>query len=204
MYGYFGYLEGVEPIKWGLNPVAAPASEPITLSEAKVHCRVDISDDDTIIGTCITSARQYIENILGRRLFTQTWDLILDRFPAGVHEMRCPWGPWQSITYIHYIDLSGNVATMAASDYNLDSYSFEPRIYLSFSKIYPVPRPIQNAVTIRHVSGATSVNENLKSAVKMRTKHLYDEARGVLDPFKLEKTKSAFDSIMAQERQSWL
>lgn len=204
MYEPAGYFNGVEPVRWGLNLVAAPASEPITLTEAKQHCRVDISDDDTIIGTCITSARQFIENVLGRRLATQTWDLILDRFPWGVHDMRCPYGPWQSITYIRYIDLNGNVQTMATSDYNLDSTSFEPRIYLSWAKIYPVPRPIQNAVTIRHISGCATVGENLKSAVKMRTKHLYDEARGVLDPFKLEKTRSAFDSIMAQERQSWL
>jgi len=42
----------------------APAVEPVSLSEAKTHCRVDTSDDDAYIGSLITVAREYLEETL--------------------------------------------------------------------------------------------------------------------------------------------
>ena len=43
-----------------------PAVEPVTVAEAKAHLRVDISDDDTYIGTLITAAREWCEEYLDR------------------------------------------------------------------------------------------------------------------------------------------
>ncbi len=203
--GYFlYYTNGREPLRYGLSVVTPPASEPITVAEAKQHCRVDISTDDAYIGSLITVAREYVENVLGRRIVTQTWDLKLDRFPPGFRDFRVPYGPWQSITSIQYIALDGTTQTWASTHYNLDAATFEPRVYLSWMDIYPVPRPIQNAVTIRHVSGYATVPENYKHMVRLLVSHYYDTARNVVDGLKLMKTPRAFDSLLAQERQSWL
>ncbi len=195
---------GIEPTRYGLSLATAPASEPITLTEAKTHCRVDHTADDTYISSLITAARQHIENKLGRRLMTQTWDLFLDRFPIGMRDMRLPWGPWQSITWIKYIDLAGTLQTWVSTDYNLDSASFENRLYLSWTKIYPVPRVIQNAVTIRHVSGVATLNENLKQAVRILVEHWYNTARGIETGYKTEKHQQVVDALISSERQSWI
>ena len=59
----------------------APASEPITLAEAKMHCRIDNADEDELVIMLIASVRHHAETILRRRLITQTLDGYLDAFP---------------------------------------------------------------------------------------------------------------------------
>jgi uncharacterized phiE125 gp8 family phage protein len=67
-----------------LQLVTAPAGEPITLLEAKQHLRVDVDDDDALIGSLITAARQAAETLTGRQLMTARWRLVLDAFPGAL------------------------------------------------------------------------------------------------------------------------
>lgn len=64
--------------------VAGPLTEPVTLSEAKLHLRVDNSftDDDMLISGLIIAARQHCENITRRALISQQWKMTGDRFPS--------------------------------------------------------------------------------------------------------------------------
>lgn len=64
--------------------VTPPSVEPISLSEAKSHLRVDsdFTADDNLIGGLIVAARQEAEQICRRALIKQTWKLAIDQFPA--------------------------------------------------------------------------------------------------------------------------
>jgi len=56
--------------------VTAPADRPVTLAEVKNHCRIDHSDDDTLVQSYIDAAVAHVEGwsgVLGRCLVTQTW-----------------------------------------------------------------------------------------------------------------------------------
>jgi hypothetical protein len=64
-----------------LTTETAPAVEPVSVSEAKEHLRVDISDDDTYIGSLITAARKYCEEYLDRALVSQQLTMRMDTFP---------------------------------------------------------------------------------------------------------------------------
>jgi hypothetical protein len=64
-----------------LKLIQAPASEPVSLADAKNHLRVDVTDDDVLIGGLITAARVAAENICRRAFVTQSWTLFLDTFP---------------------------------------------------------------------------------------------------------------------------
>lgn len=65
----------------GLRQIAEPAAEPITLTEAKQHLRVDHPDDDALIAGLISAARIAAENICRRAFVTQKWELVIDSFP---------------------------------------------------------------------------------------------------------------------------
>lgn len=54
----------------------APVAKPITLAEAKAHCRVDHTDDDALIDALIDAAVAYLDGwggVLGRAIMPQTW-----------------------------------------------------------------------------------------------------------------------------------
>ena len=64
--------------------VVDPASEPITLAEAKSHLRVTSNAEDALINSLIVAARDLCEHETGGRvLMTQTWELSLDRLAAA-------------------------------------------------------------------------------------------------------------------------
>ena len=63
-----------------------PATEPVTVAEAKAHARIDIDDDDAMVAALITAARQWVEDTTGRCLITQQWKLTLDNWPASIRD----------------------------------------------------------------------------------------------------------------------
>lgn len=66
--------------KQGLQMLVGPAAEPVSVTEAKLHCSVDLSLHDGLIGGLIVAARNLIEGITGRQIVTATWLLALDGF----------------------------------------------------------------------------------------------------------------------------
>lgn len=59
----------------------APAVEPITLTDAKNFLRVEISDDDVLIGYLITAAREACEAFTNRSFVNKGYIMCLDSFP---------------------------------------------------------------------------------------------------------------------------
>ena len=64
-----------------IKQISPPADEPVSLVEAKLHLRVETSDEDTLIGVLIAAARIAAENECRRSFVTQQWTLYLDAFP---------------------------------------------------------------------------------------------------------------------------
>lgn len=64
-----------------LRQLVAPASEPLTLQEAKLYLRVETPEEDDLLLGLISAARFDAENRTNRALVTQKWELVLDGFP---------------------------------------------------------------------------------------------------------------------------
>jgi uncharacterized phiE125 gp8 family phage protein len=159
--------------------ITPPSGEPVTLAEAKLHLRVDITDDDALITSLITVARQYAEMVTQRQFLTASWRLVLDCFPPMI---RLDKMPLVSVDSIKYTDLNGVLQTMAITDYAVDTSAEPVRITPVFGKIWPIPVPQIGAVQVNFTSGygtAANVPEGIKSWMKVRIASLYNNREEV-------------------------
>lgn len=162
--------------------VTPAAEEPVTLDEAKAHCRVEITADDSLITALIVAARQVVETLTKRCLVTTTFDLTLEYFPPGPAlqqssgRIRIPNPPLQSVTTLKYYDSEGTLATWDASNYRVLAGT-PGSIVPVYNEDWPTIREQPEAVVVRYVAGygdAEDVPQSLKQAVLLLVGHWYE------------------------------
>lgn len=177
-----------------------PTVEPVTVAEAKVQCRVDISDDDSFIQSLITAARQHVESRTNRSLLQQTWKVSFDRFPGyQPWNLGSPFAPVVGrqfateyvagrymqpplllprprlieVLSLEYYDIGGNLQTLDPSAYVVGGDA-EP------ATIFPVPftwwpatiwgRP--DAVQVTYTAGYGTTADTVPEALKLAIRGL--------------------------------
>ena len=158
-----------------LKLITAPSTYPVTLAEAKLHCRVDIADDDTLITALITAATEMAEQKTGRAIMTQTLELTLDAFPEAFELTRVP---VQSITSVKYYDTTGAQQTLSNTLYAMDATDDFGFAYISpvYAGVWPDTRDQINAVAVRYVAGyadAASVPQSIKNWILLMVSTMY-------------------------------
>jgi len=159
-----------------LKLFSAPATEPVTLAEAKSFLRVETTDDDTLITNAIVAARTLVEQLCWRALITQTWEASLDCFPDDGEPIELPLGaPLLSVTSVSYTDENGSPQTLTGFQQDLVGSRIAPAAAVGS---WPSTQTgALAAVVIRYVVGfgnAAAVPEPLKQAVKLFLADLYD------------------------------
>ncbi len=187
----------------GLVQTVAPATEPVSVEEAKMHMRLtpDMTDDDMDIASQITDARAFCELYLRRQLLTATYVLYMDRFPYltvldplnqanpkfdnanyyyGSPDRFAIWiprPPLQSITSIVYSDTTSTTQTLATTAYLVDSNGYVGRIAPVYGQFWPGTAIQPNGVQITFVAGygtATQVPGPIKRAIKILVTKMYN------------------------------
>jgi uncharacterized phiE125 gp8 family phage protein len=178
----------------------APAVEPVTAAELRTFLRETATGlPDAEANAFIAEAREYIEEMSGLALITQTWLVALDSWPAGKSEwwdgvrqgsivelygpssysdIALPRYPLQSIAGVNVYDEDGNAtAVTVASVFDVDTYSAPGRIALKRGATWPVALRAINAIEITYVAGygdaASDVPATLRGAVKKMAGSLY-------------------------------
>ncbi len=154
------------------------ASECVTLAEAKIHLRVDVSDDDLLIASLITAARQDAEARMARTLVETIWEEHLDAFPA-CGQIRLLNPPITSITHVKYFDTNGLQQTLSPSSYVLDAASEPGQLVRAYGQSWPATYSRPGAVQIRYLAGLpitdkAKVPEIIKAWIKLRLGTLYE------------------------------
>ena len=114
----------------GLTLVTPPASEPVTLVQAKAWLKRGDSAEDDTLGVLLKAARQQVEADTGLALLTQTVDVAVDVLPDSQRFLRLPVGPLQAIVSVTTYDRSSVSAVWDPSNYFVDTYSLPPRLCL--------------------------------------------------------------------------
>lgn len=172
-----------------VRTIIEPTVEPLSLTEAKLHLREDLSVQDTLITSLIVAARQYAELYTGRAFVQRTLELTLSCFE---HCIALPFPPLASISSVKYIDTNGALQMVSASDYQVDTYA-EPGLLKPAYGVtgWPSVRSSDfNAVQVRYVAGyapvgsptdyASGVPEPVKQWMRVRIAQLYEHREAIV------------------------
>lgn len=185
----------------GLSLVTGPTEEPVSLAEAKAHCRIDSTDDDGLLAGYILAARKYCEGDTRRAFLTQTWDYTIDYqwpyinkgvtfangqtyygSPYQYHQIILPFGNLQSVTSVTYIDQDGATQTLDTSQYTVKSDETSGLINENYGITWPYTRYVIGAITVRFVAGwlPAQFPDDLRMAMLMLIGTWYENRESVV------------------------
>ena len=173
-------------VSWYVDLVTAGTGNVITLAYLRdQHLRaLTDSEEDPKIERALEAATLQAEQFMQRSVRDQTWNLVLDRFPAS----RCivlPYPPLVSVTSINYIDTDGVSQLLATTEYTVFKLSGPKarRSYIAeaYDKDWPDTRLVDNAVTVQFRAGYLDgsndpdVPADIMEAIAMRAAELYKQ-----------------------------
>jgi uncharacterized phiE125 gp8 family phage protein len=164
--------------------------EPVTLEEARTHCRVSSHDDDVYLASLISVARRWVERRTALQLVSATWTWNVDEFPLQTQPFYVPVMPVQSVTSVKYYDGDGTQQTLSSSAYAVDITSRPGRIGLPYGYSWPIAQDRQNAVEIIFKAGfggaaptvaqsVAAVPKTIKQAILLLVGHWYENREPV-------------------------
>lgn len=164
-----------------------PTVEPVTLSEAKAHLRVDSTDDDAYIAGLVRAAREWVEEYLDRTLVTTQWVMRFDKFPAdSTADIELPRPPMATsgtataVTVAYTLE-DGSTATYSTNLFRVDRASTPGAVKTNYGQTWPPHRQDDNSVSVTWWAGYGASGSDVPAAIRhamlMLCSHWY-ETRG--------------------------
>lgn len=155
---------------------SGPALEPVTVAEAKAHLRIDGTSEDTLIASLVLTSRLHVEAALGLALITQSWRMLMDRWPLH-RDIELPLRPLQSIDAVRVWPETGAAVVIDEDDYLADAASAPPRLVRT-GVVWCQPGRAANGIEIDFTAGygdaASDVPEPIRQAVLLLVAHWYE------------------------------
>lgn len=156
----------------------APAETPVSLTEAKLHLRVEHSADDSLITALIATAVAKLDGRYGRlrrALVTQTWEISYPGFPV-CRTVELPMPPLQTVNSIKYFDADNVQQTFDVANYDVVNTDLFGRVKLKPGKSWVPTYERDDAVTINFTCGfgdAAACPAPIKAAILLMVGDLY-------------------------------
>lgn len=161
--------------------IEGPELEPVSLEEAKLHLRVDGTEEDALISALISTAREFCESFTGRSLALQTFEYISGPFFSSFGIIKLPMPPLVELVFFKYLNTYGEEITLTEDFGFYVVKSLEPAV------LCPIPatgwpldcalRP--DAVKIRFKAGYSEVPKSIKQAMLLLIGHFYEHREAV-------------------------
>jgi uncharacterized phiE125 gp8 family phage protein len=189
-----------------LTRATPPAVEPVSVSEAKAHLRVDISDDDSYIQNLVSSAREWCEQYLDRTLINTQWTMRLDSFPYEIELPRPPIATSGTTTAVSLTYTLGDdsTATLSTTAYRVDRNSTPGVVRQLRAGTWPANLDDYNAVAVTWWAGygasGTSVPAAIRHAILMLVGHWYESRSSVLTGSISKEIEFGVKSLLDSQR----
>lgn len=156
--------------------VITPPAAALSLEQLRRHCRIDppdsANDADTDLSAALAAAHAHAQHYTGISIGVQTLELALDEFPAaGIQLLQ---GPVSSITSVTYLDANGASQVLSSGAYRLNDYTTPQELLPIVDTEWPDTYPDVNAVKIRYVAGAASIDGAVAQALRLLVGLYYD------------------------------
>lgn len=155
-----------------LRTITSPVVEPVTLAEAKQHCRVDGNADDAYISALITAAREWVETYMDEALVHQQLQVRMDFFPVEIELPRPPMaasGTHTAVVVTYTLNESKQTATLSEQSYRVDRDSKPGVVRNNYGGSWPAHLSDQNSVAVTWWAGrgasGSSIPQGVRSAI---------------------------------------
>lgn len=195
-----------------LQLAIAPGPLPLTLADAKEHCRVTTALDDAYISQLIRVAAGYAEERIGRTIGLQTWRMLLRAFPTGADAViEIPKPPLIQVTAVEYKAVNAIVyTTLPTTEYYVVSAGEYGQIEPLESDAWPLTDDLWDAVRITFECGYLSaplvpaqprldLPHRLRHALLVMVAEMYDR-RADTSADTSVKMAGAFDALLRPSR----
>lgn len=149
-------------------------TEPLTLTDAKLHLRVDGNTEDALIAALCTAVREDAENDCNRAFVNGPFTLKLGAFPCDRIVLPVGVANVANVS-ISYVDSDGASQTLDASGYTvLQRQDDFPEIVPVYGTTFPDTRCQPDAVIVTFASGDAAVPEAVKASMKLQLAYLFE------------------------------
>ena len=179
--------------------ITPPAIEPVSLVDAKAHLRVEITDDDDLIGALITAARLHVEAATRRVMINQSWRIYRDDWPkSGMIDLRI--SPLRSVDAVIVYDVDGSPTTLSPTTYQVDLTSVPARLVLKQPVATVMPGQLINGIEVDVTAGygasGVSVPQPLQLAMMMLVTRWYESRDGAAMGSVPSSIAQGFDALI--------
>lgn len=151
-------------IPGSIDRSAVTGSEPVTLTEAKSYLRIGFADDDELIGTLISAAREWAENNAGISIVSRTISCTI-RMGSECHSLELPYGPVVGTP-------TGTWTSEDATALTADNFTKGP---------FPRLTGVCGLVDVTYTAGYETVPTGLKTAILAKLADLYENRGDTTD-----------------------
>jgi uncharacterized phiE125 gp8 family phage protein len=178
--------------------------EPVTVTEAKLFCKVSGTGDDVLFPILIKQAREEIENFTGRSLAEKTYYAEYD-YIKNNEFFRLPMSPIKSVTSVKTVDELAAITTLTL---NTEYYLIgSPWTELRVAGIYSTRRPhlLIEFVAGYGASGMPVLPAALKTAILKRVLTHYDNREDIaVEKGTVIMPNNGFDLALPYKDDLWI
>lgn len=188
-----------------LSLVSGPAAQPVTLAEAKSHCRIESDDEDVLLQRLIDTATAMVDGrgVLFRAMITQTWAQTGQNWCGKIPLTMTP---VQSLSAVKYFDTDGILQTATLSDFRLIGGENLSYVEPVSGASWPQAFDRHDALRVEYVAGygdaSSDVPEVVRNAILMLVGHFYEnrESHSMDAP---KEVPMGFEALISVERGAW-